>query len=486
MIAFVLASQKLPIYGPGMPSLADAIRPFESIQTPAEMLATLELHVSQLSLSERRQRARLVESLLKSVAVTDDESRVVIGWLTNYLGQLVKASTTRQRAPKTKPATPLPQQEPTLMDTCDTPMGGISLSSNQPPGQSAGSVTMQQSKRALAPPQVGESENVPLFVEDPKGDDTSVRNADGNALDDGAQNENMDDEQEGDAGPCLDDEVIVDQSGAVKRKAAKSINIAKRKKVIQDYWWKWDSSKRIFKLRVEGIDTEEKKGKLFAMIKKIRTSSLYKILHRQNVSLLCMSSEADRNLVAQTLQQKHYSVVFPPWRDPRIKITYVNPPADGDWDKFVKNVMLHNGFLDSTQYKLLEKFRMPGSEAYGLVIEVSPSIRARIQMDLEGNLSVVSAIRRVHDVLGVMPCRNCQSFGHTWRKCRKQTRCQNCSLSHKIEDCPLADMIESRDFQCPTCDRRGHKAFSKACQKYIAEINFSLSEVDYNYEYLLM
>ena len=70
-----------------------------------------------------------------------------------------------------------------------------------------------------------------------------------------------------------------------------------------------------------------------------------------------------------------------------------------------------------------------------------------------------------------MRCYRCQAYGHTNRKCPKETKgepgiCAKCSdPSHNDKDCPVTD---SKSFKCINC-QGSHAAWSRDCPKFIKE-----------------
>ena len=100
-----------------------------------------------------------------------------------------------------------------------------------------------------------------------------------------------------------------------------------------------------------------------------------------------------------------------------------------------------------------------------------------VQLSSDSNINKLKSIRGlIHRCIRWEPlrkqeitqCRNCQGFFHSASNCHLTRRCVKCGESHERGECSLSTVSteEREKLFCVICNKHGHPASYKGCEKY--------------------
>lgn len=221
----------------------------------------------------------------------------------------------------------------------------------------------------------------------------------------------------------------------------------------------------------EIVDRELRKErnlpKLFSSVTRDRNSLLIKSTADKEVDAILNSLQTNENILS-LLELKYLG-------EKRKKIIILGIPNYIDEEEVIENIEKEIG--QDVKENSRKTISRPKSKSYQLMIELEePSANLLLS---QARLHISLASCRITNYAPIIRCNNCQLFGHTQDKCRRQQTCAYCMNNHNSSTCPNKDNPSShRCINClHTIDNEGrpynnqHSANSNQCYVFKDRFN---------------
>lgn len=224
-------------------------------------------------------------------------------------------------------------------------------------------------------------------------------------------------------------------------------------------------TKKIPPINIVDIDTKQ----LIEFIKHGLKINEFNVKEFRNKKSLFMNSLHDFHRVKAYLEKTNTKFfTFTP-KDLKIK-TYLLKGIDANIDPDEILFELLKFESDELKFIKVSKFSTKSSIEKGIKLPMF-----LVQVTAESHISKLKNIKTLlHRIVKweqvrrpeIPQCRNCQDFFHSAANCYLPRRCVKCNNNHERGKCPIEKVEDKEKLFCVLCNKYGHPASYKGCEKY--------------------
>lgn len=188
-----------------------------------------------------------------------------------------------------------------------------------------------------------------------------------------------------------------------------------------------------------------------------------------------------KNLVSENLGDD-YEVILPPIKNPRARITNVNPTIPDN--EIINELKANNEQIESMEMKLVTCIskKKRGATSNDVIVEVDADAYAKL-LNI-GTLNLPWRECRIYEHIHLKRCFKCCGYSHISNQCSREQFCSKCAGKHKYAECRnnrtccinCKSMNERFNLRLDT----NHHAWSRNCDVYQRRISSMRSKIEFN------